>query len=242
MKTNNFITKLCAIALATVSVFAMADSSFPELQALKDGKGNRTGRSEGFRAGIICENDYVSGVTLALASNIDNEAHAFEFAFLVNAADKDSSGFQWNWFWGNYVNDGNFGGVQWALVQNRVGGNMKGWQSAYGMNLVAGNMTGLQGAMFFNYVESGKMTGAQFALVNKVDHDATGLQWGFVNLTDDTMKGVQIGLANFAGTAKGIQLGFYNQADNLYGIQLGLVNRLTSSEKWPYTPFVRVVF
>ena len=242
MKTNNFVTKLCAIALTTISVFAMADTSFPELQALKDGKGDRTGRSEGFRAGVVCEQDYVSGATLALASNIDNEAHAFELALLVNSADRDSSGFQWAWIWGNFVNKGNFSGVQWALVQNRVGNNMKGWQSAFIMNLVAGNMTGLQGALFFNYVELGKMTGAQFAWVNKVENDASGLQWGLVNLTGDTMKGVQVGFVNFAGTTKGIQFGFYNQADNLYGIQLGLVNRLTSSENWPYTPFVRIAF
>ena len=242
MKTNTFITKLCTIALATISVFAMADSSFPELQALKDGKGNRSGESRGFRAGVICEQDYVSGVTLALASNIDNEAHAFEFAFLVNAAELNSSGFQWGWLWGNYVNYGSFTGVQWGLVQNRVGGDMTGWQSAFGMNLVKDNMTGLQTAWIYNCVEEGDMTGAQFAWVNDVDNNATGLQWGLVNMVDKTMTGVQVGAANIAGTVRGVQFGLYNQADDLCGIQLGLVNRLKSSEKYPFTVFIRAVF
>jgi hypothetical protein len=246
MKKNKFVTMalFAAVALFAGSAFAdgAKESTFAELKALKDGKGNRTGRSEVFRAGVICEQDYVSGVTLALASNIDNEAHAFEFAFLVNATELNSSGFQWGWLWGNYVNYGSFTGVQWGLVQNRVGGDMTGWQSAFGLNLVKGNMCGVQDALIYNSVEEGDMTGVQFAWVNNVDNNATGVQFGLINMVDEKMNGVQFGFANLAETANGIQCGFYNQADDLCGIQLGLVNRLKSSEKYPFTVFLRAVF
>lgn len=246
MKKNKFLTivSCAAVAMLTSSVFAegVVDSTFAELQSLKDGKGNRSGETECFRIGIVPEQDKVNGVALALVSNIDNEVSAFEFAFILNAAEKDSSGFQWGLLWGNYVNDGDFGGVQWGLIQNRVGGDMTGWQSAAGMNLTKGNMCGLQGAWIYNCVEEGDMTGAQFAWVNEVDNNATGLQWGLVNMVDKKMNGVQFGAVNIAGTANGVQFGFYNQADDLCGVQLGLVNRLKSSEKWPFTVFLRAVF
>lgn len=246
MKKNKLFTMGSCIAVAMLagSVFANGakESTFAELQALKDGKGSRTGETEYFRIGIVPEQDKVSGAAIALVSNIDNEAHAFELALILNAVDNDSCGFQWGWLWGNYVNDGDFGGVQWGLVQNRVGGDMTGWQSAAGMNLVKGDMCGLQSAWIYNCVEEGDMTGAQFAWVNEVDNNATGLQWGLVNMVDKKMNGVQVGVANIAGTANGVQFGFYNQADDLCGVQLGLVNRLKSSEKWPFTVFLRAVF
>lgn len=246
MKKNKFVTMalFTAVALFAGSAFAdgVVDSTFAELQSLKDGKGNRSGETECFRIGIVPEQDKVNGVALALVSNIDNEVSAFEFAFILNAAEKDSSGFQWGLLWGNYVNDGDFGGVQWGLIQNRVGGDMTGWQSAAGMNLTKGNMCGLQSAWIYNCVEEGDMTGAQFAWVNEVDNNATGLQWGLVNMVDKKMNGVQFGAVNIAGTANGVQFGFYNQADDLCGVQLGLVNRLKSSEKWPFTVFLRAVF
>ncbi|MBO7298649.1 MAG: hypothetical protein J6V41_02420 [Kiritimatiellae bacterium] len=222
MKTKMFLTALCGVAIAMLANTASAENA---LEKIKDGSGSRSGRSEGFRAGIICEQDYVSGVTLALASNIDNEAHAFEFAFLVNTAEKDSSGFQWGYFWGNYVNKGNFGGVQWGFIQNRVGGNMTGWQSSF-INLVDGDFCGLQTGLY-NCVE-GKMTGVQWGWVNQACKDASGLQMGLVNLTD--------------GKISGVQWGFYNQTKDLYGVQIGLVNRLVNYDKWPFTVLVRAVF
>lgn len=240
------LTMVCcaAVALFAGSAFAdgAIDSTFAELQALKDGKGNRTGRTEVFRAGVICEQDYVSGVTLALASNIDNEAHAFEFAFLVNATELNSSGFQWGWLWGNYVNYGSFTGVQWGLVQNRVGGDMTGWQAAFGMNLVQDDMTGLQTATLYNCVEEGDLAGLQLGFVNQADGDVCGAQFGLINLIGKELTGVQFGGVNIAGTAKGLQIGLFNQANDLYGIQLGFVNRLKNYDKWPYTVFVRAVF
>lgn len=246
MKKNKFVTMaLCAaVALFAGSAFAdgAKESTFAELKALKDGKGNRTGVTEGFRIGVVPEQDKMNGASIALVSNIDNEVHGFEFACILNAADKSSSGFQWGLLWGNYVNDGDFSGVQWGLIMNRVGGDMTGWQSAAGMNLVKGDMCGLQGAWIYNCVEEGDMTGAQFAWVNDVDNNATGLQWGLVNMVDKTMTGVQVGAANIAGTVHGVQFGLYNQANDLNGVQLGIVNRLKSSEKWPFTVFLRAVF
>lgn len=246
MKKNKFFTLVSCVAVAMLASSVFADgakeSTFAELRALKDGKGNRSGQTKYIRAGIICEQDYVSGATFALVSNIDNEAHAFEFACLVNTTELSSSGFQWGWLWGNYVNYGDFTGVQWGLIQNRVGGDLKGWQSAAGMNLVRGNMCGLQGAWIYNCVEEGDMTGAQFAWVNEVDNNATGAQFGLVNLVDNKITGVQFGAANIAGSVKGVQFGFYNQAEDLYGVQLGILNRLKSSENWPFTVFVRAVF
>ena len=246
MKKNKFVTMslFAAVALFAGSAFAdgAKESTFAELKALKDGKGDRTGVTESFRIGVVPEQDKMNGVSLALVSNIDNEMHGFEFAFILNAADKSSSGFQWGWLWGNYVNDGDFSGVQWGLVQNRVGGDMTGWQSAAGMNLVKGDMCGLQSAWIYNSVEEGDMTGVQFAWVNDVDNNATGVQFGLINMVDAKMNGVQFGFANLAETANGIQCGFYNQANDLCGIQLGLVNRLKSSEKYPFTVFLRAVF
>lgn len=224
MKNKFFLTALCGIAIAMLASTAMADNP---LASLKEGKGSRSGSSEGFRIGIMPEQNKVSGATLALVSNIDNEVSAFEFAFLLNVAEKSSRGFQWGWLWGNYVNSGDFGGVQWGLIQNRVGGDMTGWQAAAGMNLVEGDLCGLQTAWLYNCVE-GKLTGVQMAWVNQACKNASGVQFGLVNLT--------------SGKMKGLQWGFYNQTDDLCGVQLGLVNRLVNYDNWPYTVFVRAVF
>jgi hypothetical protein len=223
MKNKMFLTALCGIAIA---MFASSTYAADPMASLKEGTGSRSGSSEGVRFGITPEQNKVSGATFALVSNIDNEVSAFEFAFLLNVAEKSSSGFQWGWLWGNYVNSGDFGGVQWGLCHNRVGKNMTGWQSAAGFNLVNGDMCGLQTAWLHNCVE-GNLTGVQMAWVNKVDKTMTGVQFGLVNLAKDT---------------NGVQWGFYNQTENLYGIQFGLVNRLVNYDKWPFTVILRAVF
>ena len=89
----------------------------------------------------------------------------------------------------------------------------------YGVNT---DLTGLDiGLVALN---SGSVSGFQWAGVGLVDGDFTGWQAGVFHTTGGSFTGLQTGVYNGVATGNGLQWGLVNTATEFSGFQLGFVN------------------
>lgn len=125
---------------------------------------------------------------------------------------------------GKWINKGkpfSFNGAKISIFDSDC---MDAYVNGMNLSLICSKIRGINGFSFAPYALSDKVTGFQFALINRVT----------------TLKGLEIGILNqrthfIRPSAKlgnyGLQLGVANATFMNFGMQLGLVNSSWSSDK-----------
>jgi hypothetical protein len=111
-------------------------------------------------------------------------------------------------------------GVDLGLLSLSETTNLSGLSLVFGMGKLNGDMSGWASA-FIN-VHTGKDTGLNAALVNRINTLESGANIGFVNVADGyTM--LDLGGVNVSERSS-VQLGFLNVTKKLTGVQIGFLN------------------
>jgi hypothetical protein len=111
-------------------------------------------------------------------------------------------------------------GIDLGLLSLSETTNLSGFSAVLGMGKLNGDMFGWASGLI--NVHTGKDTGLNTALVNRINTVESGANVGFVNVADGyTM--LDLGGVNVSDRSS-VQLGFLNVTKKLTGVQIGFLN------------------